>query len=367
MDTDIFSNLYEISKHTRFPDSNGSKNTRNYLTNFLDSCNLPYEYSYSKMPNWSLKGMPIVEVTSPERYQFKALPAIFSLPTDGYVEGQLIASDKIKMLDAFDWDKYAIKCNDIDVAYIISTDYGAMMQPLPFDELNLPCVIVDTTENIKIKNWLNNNELITVRLSNPSLISGELETTSIFSTTSYSEKVPFICAHYDTVYDNYGAHDNASGVSILMELIKKSNSTFKFAFFDGEECNKVGSKAFVNRLKTRNELEAISYVLELDSVGVGDEIGFLASKKTYKSLKKISFDTLGLENHKINISQQTKIAFCDVWPFMSEGIPVIRMLTRGRNSNQIMHSPDDTIDKIEKDTLVNVYNIVEFLLQNLHI
>jgi hypothetical protein len=152
-----------------------------------------------------------------------------------------------------------------------------------------------------------------------------------------------------------------------MELIKNSNLEFKFAFFDGEECNKVGSKAFVEELKSCNHLNSISYVLELDSVGTGDEIGLLASNKSYKPLKRINLDNISLGDHRINLSRQTRIAFSDVWYFMNEDIPVIRMLTRGHNSSRIMHSTDDIIDKIEIKALENSYKVTEYILKNLQI
>jgi transcriptional regulator with XRE-family HTH domain len=116
---DIYSYICDISKNTRFAGSDGAKATKDYLVAFLDECGVKYKVSYSKMPNWSLNGTPQIEVVKPESYQFTAFPAIFSLPTEGYIEGQLITAGTIKMLDAFDWDKYAIVNNGIEIAYII--------------------------------------------------------------------------------------------------------------------------------------------------------------------------------------------------------------------------------------------------------
>jgi Iap family predicted aminopeptidase len=317
------------------------------------------------MPNWSLIEMPQVEITSPEQISLKALPAIFSLSSDGWIEGELVSDGTIKILESFNVDKYTIRDTGFEVAHIISSDVGAAMQPLPFGALTSPCVIVESSENSVIKQLLEKHESVEVKLNNQTETKGTLETIIIYSTKEFSNKVPLICAHYDTVYNNMGAHDNASGVAVLMELLANHGDKFKFAFFDAEECNKVGSTAFVEMLKLSGSLDSISYVLEIDAVGTGEEIALLASKKSYKPLKRIELNNIELGEHRINLSQQTKIGFSDVFPFMNEGVPVIRMLTRGQVANAITHFPEDTIDKIDVSTLSNAYNVAEYILQNL--
>ena len=367
MNTGIFLHIQELSKHTRFVGSDGAEKARNYITSFLEQCNISYNYSYSEIPNWSLIEMPQIEILSPESITVKSLPAIFSLPSDGWIEGELVSSGTIKMLDSFYCDKYSIVICGYEVAYIISSNVRTAMQPLPFGELDLPCVIADSSVNAKIKALLEKDETVIVRLLNSTKMDGKLKATSVFGSSLHTKKLPLICAHYDTVYNNYGAHDNASGVAILLKLIEIFNNEFHFAFFDGEECNKVGSTAFVKELKKNGLLNNISYVLEIDAVGVGEEIALLSSKKAYKPLKHIEIENVKLDSNKVSHSQQTRIAFSDVWAFMCEGIPVIRILTRGETSNRITHFPEDTIDKIEITTIENTYKVAEHIVRNLQI
>ncbi|MFA6089680.1 MAG: hypothetical protein WC755_07500, partial [Candidatus Woesearchaeota archaeon] len=68
---------------------------------------------------------------------------------------------------------------------------------------------------------------------------------------------------------------------------------------------------------------------------------------------------------RITISPQTKIAFSDVWPFMREGIPVIRMLSRGGVSKTIMHTSDDTFEKLDIKTLTYATDIAKIIIENL--
>jgi Peptidase family M28 len=61
-----------------------------------------------------------------------------------------------------------------------------------------------------------------------------------------------VAAHYDTVAYSPGADDNASGISVLLELARLLAShptprTLQLAFFDREEAGLLGSKAFVSK------------------------------------------------------------------------------------------------------------------------
>lgn len=76
-------------------------------------------------------------------------------------------------------------------------------------------------------------------------------------------------AHYDTVADSPGADDNASGVSVLLEIARLFAShptprTLQLAFFDLEEVGLLGSKAFVTNTQ---RLEQLRGVIIMDMVG----------------------------------------------------------------------------------------------------
>ncbi len=87
-------------------------------------------------------------------------------------------------------------------------------------------------------------------------------------------KIPYILidAHYDAL-DNGGnnAVDNASGVAVLCELVRRFQSTqlknigVEFCFFDAEEPSLLGSREYMRHLKR----EDIIGVYNLDLVGFG--------------------------------------------------------------------------------------------------
>lgn len=81
-----------------------------------------------------------------------------------------------------------------------------------------------------------------------------------------------IGAHYDNVDGSIGAVDNASGVSVLINLIialkDKTDKPIDFVFFDREEYEDRGSEAYVNSVGKQN----IIAMLNLDPCGYGNTI-----------------------------------------------------------------------------------------------
>jgi Zn-dependent M28 family amino/carboxypeptidase len=91
-------------------------------------------------------------------------------------------------------------------------------------------------------------------------------------------KVIIICAHYDSIMEDAnnaeerspGANDNASGVSVLLELARilflfQLNHSIQFVFFSGEEQGLWGSRKYSEYIK--DSTISISRLINLDMVG----------------------------------------------------------------------------------------------------
>lgn len=342
----------------RFPGSDGSLHARNIIISHLQEMNIKYNLFFSTIPKWIVDGTPSIEFLVPEKLRVEAIPAVFSPPTpiEG-IEGKVLNAGQLKMLDSFDWERYSIVGADRNIlAYLISTDYGAQIQPLPEDSWTIPHVILDSSTLQKLQSWFQSGLEVYVKVYNPTKISGNVDIISIVSEEPSLKPYPLICAHYDTIFNSLGAHDNGSGIAVTLQLANElilSGIPCCVAFFDGEEANKAGSRAFVKEAKKSGILSNISFVLEIDSVGIGEEISLLCSKKLYKKLRNLieQYTLQSPTHYKISINAQSKIAFCDVWPFMVEGIPAIRMLSRGGIGHNIMHTCNDTPVNIETETL----------------
>ncbi len=145
-------------------------------------------------------------------------------------------------------------------------------------------------------------------------------------------------AHYDHLgamgKDTYfpGANDNASGVSVLLNLAKyykkhPSKYSIAFIFFSGEEAGLLGSKYYTQHPVF--PLANIKFLTNLDLLGTGSD-GIMAVNATiYKS----QFEKLQLINQEkkyvTQIKQRGKAANSDHYWFSEKNVPCFFIYTMG--------------------------------------
>jgi hypothetical protein len=110
-----------------------------------------------------------------------------------------------------------------------------------------------------------------------------------------SAKEILISAHWDSKVGP-GADDNASGISVMLELAKYFKQTdslpynLKFLAFGAEEAGMLGSQAYLN--KHLDEFENCALNLNLDAIGGNREITIevhKSSKEDISAFQKLSF------------------------------------------------------------------------------
>ena len=89
-----------------------------------------------------------------------------------------------------------------------------------------------------------------------------------------------IGSHFDVFNGSPGANDNASGVAVILGLIKKiSTSNFKqnlvFFFFDQEEQGMLGSKSYIQD----HSIHKMQAYINLEMVGIGNKIALWSLNK----------------------------------------------------------------------------------------
>ncbi len=165
-----------------------------------------------------------------------------------------------------------------------------------------------------------------------------------------------------------GADDNASGVSVLLELAKSLGKSFKpaktiiFVAFTAEEAGLVGSRYFVNNYK-KYPANKIFAILNLDTVGrlFGNKLMVLNSNtaREWKFIFMGANFTTGvpteLVTQDLDASDQTA--------FIEKGIPGVQLFYTGIKSNY--HSPEDKADKIDPDGLIKAATISKEVLEYL--
>jgi len=176
-------------------------------------------------------------------------------------------------------------------------------------------------------------------------------------------------AHYDHLGIDFetgelhpGADDNASGVSVLIEVATKLSRGFTpqrpilFVAFTGEESGLIGSQHFVQNPPDGYSSEDIFAMINLDAVGrlEGQTLQVFGSDSAYEwpfMAQGIGF-TIGVQSE---FPAQT-IASSDHVSFLNAGIPAIHLFS---GTHLDYHRPSDTSVKLDTAGMSDVALWVE--------
>lgn len=164
---------------------------------------------------------------------------------------------------------------------------------------------------------------------------------------------------------HYGADDNASGVSVLIELARvlgrrlKPERNLLFVAFSGEEAGRLGSKHFVSQAQGKGR---IAGMINLDTVGRLDGkpllvLGAGSAREWPHIFRGIGYVT-GIP---IKIVAE-ELDASDHLSFREAGIPAVQLFS---GPNDDYHRPTDTADKIDAAGLVQVAAVVKEAVEHL--
>jgi hypothetical protein len=180
-------------------------------------------------------------------------------------------------------------------------------------------------------------------------------------------KIPDSFMVYSTHYDHLGmlgnaifpgASDNASGVSMLLNLAKHYKThqpkyTTYFILFSGEEAGLIGSKYY-----TENPLfplENIRFLLNIDIMGNAEKgitvVNGSVFEKEFNLMKNINDEKRYLPEVRI----RGKAANSDHYFFTEKGVPSIFIYTMGGQG--YYHDVDDTAENVLLTNYENVFKL----------
>lgn len=168
-------------------------------------------------------------------------------------------------------------------------------------------------------------------------------------------------SHHDSVARGPGANDDASGTAATLELARVMANTptaaeLRFAFFGAEERGLVGSRHYVSQLSAE-EIERMVSMFQLDMVGSRDA-GHL-TMFTVDGQKNTVTDLAAAAGSRVStndIPPFSMLGRSDHVPFYQAGIPAALFIHTPLEP--WYHTPDDTIDKISPEKLLDVTKIV---------
>lgn len=128
-------------------------------------------------------------------------------------------------------------------------------------------------------------------------------------------------AHYDAVPGSTGANDNASGVTVLLnlaiEFLQRDVKNVEIVFFDREEASDHGSSAYIQSTGAQN----IDTMINLDMCGYGERI-FTAVKGNRNNPRLgCMFSEEMLEKYAVSVIERLPFRFGDDETFDCYGIP----------------------------------------------
>ncbi len=156
-----------------------------------------------------------------------------------------------------------------------------------------------------------------------------------------------------------GADDNASGVSVLLELARvlakgpQPDMSIVFVAFSGEEEGKLGSRYYVQHEKKYPAAQCIGMV-NMDTVGrLGRNkllvLGASSAKEWVHIFRGAGFTT-GVDVETVT----TELDSSDQKSFQDAGVPAVQLFS---GPNLDYHRSTDTPDKIDADGLVKVASV----------
>ncbi len=191
---------------------------------------------------------------------------------------------------------------------------------------------------------------------------------AFFDGTVNNDTMIIFSAHYDhlggmgkqTFFP--GANDNASGVSVILNLVKYyavNPPKYKtvFVFFAGEEAGLIGSKYFVDNRTV--DLKKIKFLINLDLLGTGDDgimvVNGAILTKEFELLNKINSEKKLVKE----IRKRGKAQNSDHYWFTEAGVPAFFIYTLGGTASY--HDVYDIAEKLPLTDYVDVFKlIVEF-------
>lgn len=161
-----------------------------------------------------------------------------------------------------------------------------------------------------------------------------------------------------------GADDNASGVSVMLQLAERLNdsipgSNYLFMAFSGEELGLLGSNYFVKNPTI--DLKKVNYMINLDMVGRlrPDSTLSISGTGTAKRWNQ----TLNANNTDFNlVLKESGVGPSDHTSFYLQDIPVLHFFT---GQHEDYHKPSDDSDKLNYEGMDRIasyiYDVVEDL------
>lgn len=320
----------------RFPGTPAETSTLSYLRAQLEGLPLTIWGDDFNYLGWSLQELPRLRLLAPEQQELDCLAMIYCGATPpGGITGRVEYLGEHWIIGDYKWDKFAITRDGKTVGYISGRRDGrAIMQPLGEASRLVPHFSIGTADAQRLMDWceagieVQVNGIIRCHLD-PQARAQNLIATYVPPRGS-SERIG-ICCHLDSMFVCPGANDNAGGMTATLALARYyaengAPCTIDFIFFNGEEWDLAGSKAFVARHLTPERARTMKMLINLD--GIADairELQLWVGPEGFEHDLKAAVDGFLMPNRISKLYRFPPPMGADHVPFYNLGVPVCMM------------------------------------------
>ncbi|MBU8880376.1 M28 family peptidase [Bacillus sp. FJAT-29790] len=230
----------------------------------------------------------------------------------------------------------------------------------------VPAVSLTKAEGDEIAAKLESGEKLSASLKIEGAFAGESTSHNVIATKKPTNNkkdtnnIIVVGAHHDSVAGAPGANDDASGTAMTLELARvfknvPTDTEVRFITFGAEELGLIGSTHYVDNLSD-DEIDRTIANFNLDMVGsrdAGDLIMLTLDGKPNLVTELGQASSARLNGEATPYGQGGR---SDHVPFAEAGIPAALFIHDP--SEPWYHTPEDSIDKISKEKLQDVAEIV---------
>ncbi|WP_065187447.1 M28 family peptidase [Shewanella woodyi] len=168
------------------------------------------------------------------------------------------------------------------------------------------------------------------------------------------DEIVLIGAHLDSWDEGTGALDDGAGVGIvtaagklIQDLPQKPARTIRVVLYAAEELGLIGGKAYA---KAHKDELAKHYIAAESDFGAGliYQIDYRVSEQAFKDVLAISKP---MTSNGVAMGTNTASGGPDVSMLPKQGVPVASLRQDGRDYFDYHHTPNDTLDKINPESL----------------
>ncbi|MDP1417569.1 M28 family peptidase [Peribacillus simplex] len=232
----------------------------------------------------------------------------------------------------------------------------------------IPSVTITKKDGEALLEKLNAGAKLTASLKIEGAYSGEKTSYNVVATKKATKNnkakksdIIYITGHHDSVAGAPGANDDASGTSVTLELARvlknlPTDTEIRFVTFGAEENGLLGSQHYVTNLSDDDDIKRTIANFNLDMVGSKDagDLVILTNDGEMNLVTELAqASSTRLNGEPTPYGQGGR---SDHVSFAEAGIPAALFIHSP--SEPWYHTPDDTIDKISKEKLQDVAEIV---------